>query len=150
MLVLRVTGPDASGDLWAEPADWEGEGPAPRILVLARKDDPALGAGDRLLGRMTPLDGPDAPLAARVIRRIGMGPKRVLGIYHEGESGGRIAAIDKRTDRDWQVGPGDRAGAREGELVEAEAGRPRPRPRPAARPRRRPPRRPDARRGRSR
>ncbi len=57
---------------------------------------------------------------ARIIRRIGMGPRRVLGIYHEGETGGRIAAIDKKTDRDWIVAPGDRAGAREGELVEAE------------------------------
>ena len=91
----------------------------PRILLRTRRDDPALGAGDRLLGRMYPEDG-RAPLAARVIRRIGMGPRRVLGIYHEGEAGGRIAAIDKRTDRDWLVAPGDRAGAREGELVEAE------------------------------
>ena len=49
-----------------------------------------------------------------------MGPKRVIGIFHEGESGGRIAAIDKRADRDWTVAAGDRAGAREGELVEAE------------------------------
>ena len=117
VLVLRVTGADASGDLWAEPADWEADGPAPRVLVRTRRDDPALGAGDRLLGRM--LDDGDT-LAARVIRRIGMGPRRVLGIYHEGEGGGRIAAIDKRTDRDWLVGPADRAGARDGELVEAE------------------------------
>ncbi len=120
VLVLRVTGPDDSGDLWAEPGDWEGHAPPPRIQVLTRRDDPALGAGDRFLGRMTPLEGPDAPMAAKVIRRIGMGPRRVIGIYHEGESGGRIAAIDKRTDRDWAVGPGDRAGARPGELVEAE------------------------------
>ncbi|MFO1210192.1 MAG: ribonuclease R [Amaricoccus sp.] len=120
VLLLRATGPDREGNLWAEPSDWEGEGPAPRILVLARRDDPALGAGDRLLGRMVALDGPDAPLAARVIRRIGMGPKRVIGIFHLGEAGGRIAAIDKRTDRDWQVAAADRAGAREGELVEAE------------------------------
>jgi ribonuclease R len=120
VLVLRVTGQDAGGDLWAEPADWEDAAPAPRVLVLARRDDPALGAGDRLLGRMTPLDRPGAPLAARVIRRIGMGPKRVIGIYHRGEAGGRIAAIDKRTDRDWIVAEADRAGAREGELVEAE------------------------------
>ena len=62
----------------------------------------------------------DAPPAARVIRRIGMGPRRVIGIFHATEPGGRIAAIDKRTDRDWAVAPGDRAGAREGELVEAE------------------------------
>jgi ribonuclease R len=120
VLVLRVTGPDAEGELWAEPMEWERDGPAPRILVLARRDDPALGAGDRLLGRMTVLDAPDAPLAARVIRRIGMGPRRIIGIYHDGEEGGRIASIDKRTDRDWLVARGDRAGAREGELVEAE------------------------------
>ena len=91
---------------------------------------------------MLPPDGPDAPLAARVIRRIGMGPRRVIGIYHEGESGGRIAAIDKRTDRDWQVAPGDRAGAREGELVEAEQVGAAARPRPAAGAHRRPARRP--------
>jgi ribonuclease R len=61
----------------------------------------------------------DGPLTARVVRRIGMGPRRVIGIFHAGETY-RIAAIDKRTDRDWQVAPGDRAGARDGELVEAE------------------------------
>ena len=120
VLVLRVTGPDAQGDLWAEPADWDGEGAPPRIQILSRRDDPALGAGDRLLGRMTALDTPDASLAARVIRRIGMGPKRVIGIFHEAEGGGRIAAIDKRADRDWLVAAADRAAAREGELVEAE------------------------------
>ncbi|HET9069818.1 MAG TPA: ribonuclease R, partial [Amaricoccus sp.] len=117
VLVLRVTGADSQGDLWAEPLEWEAEAPAPRILVLTRRDDPALGAGDRLLGRLTPLDTPDAPLAARIIRRIGMGPRRVLGIYHEGETGGRIASIDKRADRDWSVASADRAGAREGELA---------------------------------
>ncbi len=120
VLVLRATGQDSEGNLWAEPADWEGDGPTPRILVLTRREDPALGSGDRLLGRVTVLDGPDAPLAARVIRRIGTGPKRVIGIYHEAESGGRIAALDKRAGRDWQVAPGDRAGALDGELVEAD------------------------------
>src|SRR4051812_6789302 len=120
VLVLRVIGPDGQGDLWAEPLEWEVDGPTPRILVRTRRDDPALGAGDRLLGRMVAPDGPDAPLAARVIRRIGMGPKQVIGIFHAGEDGGRIAAIDKKTDRDWQVARGEDAGAREGELVEAE------------------------------
>ncbi len=120
VLVLRVTGADAAGDLWAEPADHDADTPAPRILVLTRKDDPALGAGDRLLGRLAQPEEPGAPLAARVIRRIGIGPRRVLGIYHAAEDGGRIAAIDKKTDRDWRVAPLDRAGARDGELVEAE------------------------------
>ena len=120
VLVLRVTGTDAMGDLWAEPAEWDGEAQRPRILLITRRDDPALGEGDRLLARLQDAGEGEAPLAARVIRRIGMGPKRIIGIYHEGEAGGRIAAIDKKTDRDWQVAPGDRAGAREGELVEAE------------------------------
>ena len=121
VLVLKVTGPDRDGDLWAEPTRVGGRGrrAGPRILIATRRDDPALGAGDRLLGRL--LDREEgAPLAARVIRRIGMGPRRVIGIYHEAEDGGRIAAIDKKTDRDWLVAPSDRGGAREGELVEAE------------------------------
>jgi ribonuclease R len=119
VLVLKVTGVDRDGELWAEPAEWEVEDARPRILVRTRRDDPALGAGDRLLGRMLPPEE-GAPLVARVVRRIGMGPRRVIGIFHLGEAGGRIGAIDKRTDRDWQVLPGDAAGAREGELVEAE------------------------------
>jgi ribonuclease R len=120
VLVLRVAEVDAEGNLWGEPEDWEMDGPKPRFLIQTRRDDPALGKGDRLLGRRLTSDTPDAPPAARVIRRIGMGPSRVIGIYHESESGGRIAAIDKKTDRDWRVEHGDRAGAREGELVEAE------------------------------
>jgi ribonuclease R len=121
VLVLKVVGPDRDGDLWAEPVEWEAEdAERPRILLRTRRDDPALGAGDRLLGRL--LDREEgAPLAARVIRRIGMGPRRVIGIFHAGEDGGgRIAAIDKKTDRDWLVTAADNGGAREGELVEAE------------------------------
>jgi ribonuclease R len=120
VLVLRVTGADASGDLEAEPSEWERDGPPPRLHVLTRPDDPALGAGDRLLGRVVAVEDPGDRLAVRVIRRIGMGPRRVIGVFHAGPEGGRIASIDKRADRDWMVAPGDRAGAREGELVEAE------------------------------
>jgi ribonuclease R len=120
VLVLRVTEVDAIGDLWAEPAEPnEPDGPPPRLLVHPRKGDPALGPGDRLLGRLLP-PAPEAPLQASVIRRIGMGPHRVLGIYHEGAEAGRIAAIDKKTDRDWIVPHAERGGARDGELVEAE------------------------------
>jgi ribonuclease R len=125
VLVLRVIEADAMGDLWAEPAEpSETDGPAPRLLVHPRKGDPALGPGDRLLGRLLP-PAPEVPLQASVIRRIGMGPRRILGIYHAGEETGRIAAIDKKTDRDWIVPHGDRGGARDGELVEVEqVGRP--------------------------
>ena len=85
---------------------------------------------------------PDAPLAARVIRRIGMGPRRVIGIYHEGEAGGRIAAIDKR-DRPRLAGRARRPRRRpRGRARRGRGDRPGPRLRPAARAHRRPPRRP--------
>jgi ribonuclease R len=120
VLVLRITGADDAGDLWAEPAHWEENSEPPRILVQTKRDDPALGAGDRLLGRLVRSEDPEAPLAARLVRRIGVGPRRVIGIFHTTSEGGRIAAIDKRTDRDWLVPAGLTAGARDGELVEAE------------------------------
>ncbi|MEM8569307.1 MAG: ribonuclease R [Pseudomonadota bacterium] len=120
VLVLRSTGPDASGDIWAEPSEWDGPEPPPQILVMSREDDPSLGAGDRFLGRLMRSEDPEVPLAAKVMRRIGMGPRRVIGIFHSTSEGGRIAAIDKRTTRDWLVPPGQTAGAKDGELVEAE------------------------------
>ena len=46
--VLRVTGVDGEGDLWAEPAQWEGAEPIPRILIEPRPGEPALGEGDRI------------------------------------------------------------------------------------------------------
>ena len=121
VLVLRVTGADADGDLWAEPAEWEADGPPPRILIRARRDDP--GARRRRPparaadGRSTTprRRSPPASSAASAWGRAGSSASTTRG-----EAGGRIAAIDKRTDRDWLVAPGDRAGAREGELVEAE------------------------------
>ncbi len=40
VLVLKVTGPDSAGELWAEPVEWEVEGERPRILIRTRRDDP--------------------------------------------------------------------------------------------------------------
>ena len=54
VLVLRVTGADAERRSLGRAGRVGGRGRRPRILILARRDDPALGAGDRLLGRMTP------------------------------------------------------------------------------------------------
>lgn len=120
VLVLRVTHVDADGDLWAEPAEPAETGAEPpKVLVHPRRGDPALGPGDRLLGRLMP-PAEDGTLQASVIRRIGLGPRRILGIYHAGEETGRIAPVDRKSDRDWLVPHGERGGAREGELVEAE------------------------------
>ncbi len=118
--VLQVTGPDAEGDLMARPLEWEGEGPEPRVLLIPRRSDPALGAGDRILARLTELRGEDPAYEARLIRRIGTNPQRILGIFRKGDEGGRIVPIDKGADKQWTVPPGATHGAKDGELVEAE------------------------------
>ena len=53
--VLQIIGPDSDGDLEARALEWEGEGPEPQILVIPKSGDKALGAGDRILARVTKL-----------------------------------------------------------------------------------------------
>lgn len=118
--VLQVQAPDGQGDLFARPLEWEGEGPEPRILVLPRATDPALGAGDRILARLTEVAQDTHAYEARLIRRIGTNPRRILGLYRQGSEGGRVLPIDKGSDKEWRVEPGATHGAQDGELVEAE------------------------------
>ena len=118
--VLEVTGPDPQGDLAAVPAHWEGEGPAPRVLVSPKKGGPALGARDRVLAKLRRVsDGPYA-YEARPIKKLDSGARRILGIYRAGPQGGRLVPIDKRADREWTIPAGQTGGAEDGELVEAE------------------------------
>lgn len=118
--VLLVLPPDASGDLMAKPLEWDGEGDGPRILIMSKKDDPALGANDQILARLSPSADPDFKYEARLIRRIGSGPQRVLGIYRVGSEGGRLVPVDKKADREFIIPGGETGGAKDGELVEAE------------------------------
>ncbi len=123
--VLLVTGPDASGDLFAKPMEWEGKGVEPVVLVVPRASDPALGEGDRILARLSVVKGEDHHYEARLIRRIGTNPRRVVGIFRKTAEGGRILPIDKGADKEWVVETQATHGARDGELVEAEQAGPR-------------------------
>jgi ribonuclease R len=124
--VLLVNGPDANGDLTAKPLEWQGEGEEPVVHMVLRGSDPALGAGDRILARLTLIEhGPD--YEGRLIRRIGHNPKRILGIFRAGSEGGRIVPIDKGADLEWMVPAGATHGAKDGELVEAEQAGPKAR-----------------------
>ena len=140
VLVLRVVGADADGDLWAEPAEWEGEGERPRVLVRTRRDDPALGAGDRLLGRMLPPDdGRAAGCAGDPAHRHGPAPG------HRHLPRGRNGRADRRhrqAHRPRLAGPARRPRRRaRGRAGRGRAGRPAARPRAAAGARCRPARR---------
>lgn len=125
--ILQILQPDADGDLFARPLEWHGDGPEPRVLVHPRESDPALGAGDRILARLTEEKDTDHDYSARLIRRIGSNPVHVLGIYRKGAEGGRIVPIDKGADKEWMVPAGQDHGARDGELVQAEQAGPRAR-----------------------
>jgi ribonuclease R len=118
--VLEVTGPDSDGDLFARPLEWAGTGDAPRILLVMKPDEPALGAGERILGRLTEVTGEDFAYSARLIRRIGTNPLRVLGVFRAASEGGRILPVDKGSQKEWIVAAGATGDAKDGELVEAE------------------------------
>ncbi|MGX9352292.1 ribonuclease R [Shimia sp. W99] len=118
--VLQITGADSDGDLFARPLEWHGEAEEPRILVIPRASDPALGEGDRILGRLTEVTGEEHAYEARLIRRIGTNPRRVLGVFRKTDEGGRIVPVDKGDGKEWMVLSDHVGGAKDGELVEAE------------------------------
>ncbi len=118
--VLVLMAPDRDGDQFARAVEWQGEGPEPRILYVPRKSDPALAQGDRILGRLVEMQGADHDYEARLIRKIGTNPHKILGIFRKAAEGGRILPIDKGSDKEWLVAADATQGAKDGELVEAE------------------------------
>ncbi len=97
--VLQVKQPTLDGDLFARPLEWHGEGVEPIVLIVPRASDPALGEGDRILARMQVVHEEDHNYEARLIRRIGTNPRKVVGIFKKGSDGGRIKSIDKGADK---------------------------------------------------
>jgi len=125
--VLQVLGQTPDGDLLARPMEWFGEGDVPMALIIPRASDPALGEGDRILARLSEVKGEDHQYEARLIRRIGTNPLKILGVYQKRTEGGRIVPIDKGDGKEWQVPEADTHGAKDGELVEAEQSGPKTR-----------------------
>ena len=118
--VVQILSPDGDGDLFARPLEWQGDGPQPRILFVPRRADPAIGPGERILARLVEVAGEDHQYEARLIRRIGHTPQKLVGIFRKETEGGRILPIDKGQDKEWRVLPDATQGAKDGELVEAE------------------------------
>ena len=84
--VLQVGVPDGNGDLFARPLEWQGDGPEPKLLMITKPADPALGEGDRILARLTEVRGEDHAYEARLIRKI----RSALG---GSEAGKKIAVL---------------------------------------------------------
>ena len=118
--VLQIVELTGDGDLIAKPMEWQGEGVEPTVMVIPRASDPALAEGDRILARLQEVKGESWHYNARLIRRIGHNPKKVLGIFRKSAEGGRILPIDKGDGKEWMVPASATGGAKDGELVEAE------------------------------
>lgn len=125
--ILSVQAPDDNGDLFARPLEWHGEGVEPRVLYKPRTADPAVGQGDRILAKLFEAEGDDHHYTARLIRKIGTNPRKILGIFRKRDEGGVISPISKGSDKEWQVRGGDTHGAKDGELVEGELAGPKAR-----------------------
>ena len=125
--VLQLKEPDENGDLFARPMEWHGEGVEPIILMIPRASDPALKAGDRLLARLTVVQEDDHNYEARLIRRIGTSPRKILGVFRKTAEGGRIVPIEKAGQNEWLVSAANTLNAKDGELVEGEQSGPKDR-----------------------
>ncbi|GAW36724.1 ribonuclease R [Roseovarius sp. A-2] len=125
--VLQINDLTPDGELLAKPLEWQGEGVEPVVLLIPRASDPALGEGDRILARLQEVKAEAHHYEARLIRRIGANPRKVLGVFRKGEEGGRIVPIDKGDGKEWQVPRDATGGAQDGELVEAEQAGPKTR-----------------------
>lgn len=125
--VLRISGQTPDGDLLAGPMEWQGEGAAPMAIIVHRASDPALGEGDRILARLQEVKDEPYGYEARLIRRIGTNPRKILGLFRKRTEGGRIKPIDKGDGKEWSVAPDATGGAQDGELVEAESAGPKDR-----------------------
>ncbi|MBJ6938329.1 hypothetical protein, partial [Vibrio cholerae] len=82
-------------DLVARPAQWEGEGEAPKIVVEVpragrRSNRPAPGLGDRALIRVSPDREAPGRYTGRVVKVIGKNRAEVIGVYRAGRDGGRL------------------------------------------------------------
>jgi ribonuclease R len=118
--ILQILAPDADGDQFARPLEWQGEGAVPRVLFVPRKADAPVAEGDRILARVNEVQGDGHDYEARLIRKIGTNPHKILGIFRKETEGGRLVPIDKGADKEWIIGRDATQGAQDGELIEAE------------------------------
>lgn len=117
--VLEITGTDSDGEVLARPLSWKEAGAPPPIYVATeRRGRTALWPGERILARVRKTK--DGAYAARIVRRIGAAPDRILGVLEEDAGGLRLAPTDRRHKHTYFLRRDERKGARSGDLVLAE------------------------------
>jgi len=124
--VLEITRVDDDGHLLAVPRrhDEEKQGAPPRIEIEphATGAGPAPAVGDRVLAALT-RRGKNT-YQARIIRRLGSAPRKILGLYEEPAGGNGPATVtptDRKLRKAFDVRAADKNGARPGDIVWIEA-----------------------------
>jgi ribonuclease R len=123
--VLEIVRVDDDGHLIAVPRrhDEEKDGPPPRIEIApqATRGGPAPAVGDRVLAN---LKRRGKAYEARIIRRLGSGPKKILGLYDQPVGGagmGLVSPTDRKLRQSFEIRPADKNSAVPGDIVWIEA-----------------------------
>lgn len=106
VMVIRVTGLDDHGDLIGIPDPYKAEGDPPKLIIREGpptgkkgKKPAKLGVGGRALCRIKEKDG---YLLANVIKTLGAGPQRHMGILYRDGRGWAIKPVDKRARNEYR------------------------------------------------
>lgn len=106
----------------ARPVKWDHDGPAPLIYLAPDKKKgyrgPTIGIGDRVLARLKRLH--DGSYQAEVMKRVGAGVHKILGVVTKEGNGTRVLPVDRRSKHDLLIAKDELNGAKAGELVLAE------------------------------
>src|SRR6056297_294573 len=97
--VLQINALTPDGELLAKPLEWQGEGVEPVVLLIPRASDPALGEGDRILARLQEVKAEAHHYEARLIRRIGTNPRKVLGVSARAKRAAGLCPSTRATAR---------------------------------------------------
>jgi len=118
--VADVVERDADGELYVKLV--KGEDAPLVVLAASRKGDtgPAPGMGDRLLVRFVRLE--DGSTEARLIKSLGAGAQRVLGVIRKARREVRVEPVDRRAKDSLLLTDPAAQALRDGDLVLAQVG----------------------------
>ena len=116
--VIQVDRIDIDGEVICRPVKETSEKPPIIYLKPGAHSGSAPGEGDRLLARLNRIG--DNVYDAQIIRMIGAGPARLIGVFEPTAEGGIVRPTDRKHKSDYVVGKGDIGKARPGDLVSAE------------------------------
>ena len=126
MAVLEIVRVDDDGHLIAVPRkhDEEKDGPPPRIEIAPQRPRAAAPPPPSATACWPTSSAAASNYEARIIRRLGSGPKKILGLYEEPAGGhgmGLVTPTDRKLRQSFDVRPADKNGAEPGDIVWIEA-----------------------------